>query len=243
MPGRLLDTQTTWKRWWSIFFYCLATDLAWNCDHCFSVSAFVAPIRQTLPSSCSFNPSINRSSPNLGLRESILDRFTNPRIEDPMLPLTEAALTQIVAPMLQLFWLRLNQSTFPSWATPLGDYTFAPRGALLAPTLVHGAALACAWLLGCLAARAFEKKAYEGGVGQVLKSTLRAGAFACGILILATQLDIYKDMGGYVQIGDSPETDLRIYRALVELSDDVFFEAVTLLVWRVLRSRATSVGY
>jgi len=109
----------------------------------------------------------------------------------------------------------------------------------LAPTLIHGAALSCCWLLGCLAAKAFERGAYEGEITQVVVSTLRAGAFSFGLLILATQIDLYSEFGGYVQIGDSAETDLRIYRALVEVIDDVVFEAVVLLGWRVFRSRVT----
>jgi hypothetical protein len=185
------------------------------------------------------------------LKESIFDRFIDPKIDDPRLPLTEAGIVQIVAPTMQLFWLQLNQSPFPSWAilSPLYDYysTFPSspiRGSLLAPTLIHGAGLACAWLLGCLAAKAYQQDAYQGNVVHVVATTLKAGAFACGILILATQLDLYQEMGGvgyyydhFQDVGDSVETDLRIYRALVEVIDDIFFEAVTLLPWRVLRSR------
>lgn len=74
---------------------------------------------------------------------TILDRFTNPRIDDPWLPINEAGLVQIVAPTLQLFWLLSMGSSFPSWATPLFDYTFAPRGAFLAPTLIHGTYCPC----------------------------------------------------------------------------------------------------
>lgn len=171
------------------------------------------------------------------LNENILSRFTDPKIDDPAVPLTEAGIVQIVAPTVQLFWLRFNQSPFPSWTTPLYDYTFTPRGALLAPTLVHGAGLACCWLLGCLAAKAFEKESYEGDVSQVVLSTAKAGAFATGLLILGTQFDLVHDLGGFVQIGDDPLSDLRIYRALVEVINDVFFEAVTLISWRLVRSR------
>jgi hypothetical protein len=106
----------------------------------------------------------------------------------------------------------------------------------LAPTLIHGAGLACCWLLGCLAVKGYERETFEGELPQVLLSTAKAGAFACGVLILGTQLDLYQEMGGYVQIGDSPETDLRIYRAFVEIINDIFFEATTLLTWRALRS-------
>jgi hypothetical protein len=170
------------------------------------------------------------------LNDNLLDRFTNPKIEDPFLPLTEAALAQIGAPTMQLFWLVAIDSPYPSWATPLVDPSFAPRGAFLAPTLIHGASLACCWVLGCLAVKGYERETYEGSFGQVFASTAKAGAFACGVLILATQFDLYQEMGGYVQFGDSPETDGRIVQGLVEVVNDVFFEAVTLLTWRLFRS-------
>lgn len=179
----------------------------------------------------------SRYSSTSALRETVFSRFTDPKIEDPALPLTETGIAQIVAPTLQLFWLRFIQSPFPSWATPLYDYTFTPRGALLAPTLVHGAGLACCWLLGCLAAKAFEREAYEGTVSQVVLSTAKAGAFATGLLILGTQVDLAHELGGFVQFGDDPVSDVRIYRALVEGINDVFFEAVTLVTWRLFRSK------
>lgn len=197
------------------------------------VSAFVP--RKSDPSTL-----IRQSSPppsSTSMKESILDRFTSPKIDDPALPLTEAGLAQVVAPTLQLFWLRSLNSPFPSWANPIYDYTFVPRGAVLAPTLIHGAGLACCWLLGCLAVKGYEQENFEGELPQVLLSTIRAGAFSCGVLIMGTQIDLYQEMGGYVQIGDSPETDLRIYRALVEIINDIFFEATTLLAWRALRSK------
>eukprot|EP00535_Pseudo-nitzschia_heimii_P001111 CAMPEP_0197174320 /NCGR_PEP_ID=MMETSP1423-20130617/893_1 /TAXON_ID=476441 /ORGANISM="Pseudo-nitzschia heimii, Strain UNC1101" /LENGTH=173 /DNA_ID=CAMNT_0042623235 /DNA_START=341 /DNA_END=862 /DNA_ORIENTATION=+ len=172
------------------------------------------------------------------MNESIVDRFTNPIIDDPRLPLTEAGIAQIVAPALQLFWLRSVNSPFPSWANPIYDYTFLPRGAVLAPTLIHGAGLACCWLLGCLAVKGYERETFEGELPQVLLSTTKAGAFACGVLIVGTQIDLYQEMGGYVQVGDSPESDVRIFRALVEIINDIFFEATTLLTWRALRSKS-----
>jgi hypothetical protein len=182
-------------------------------------------------------PKLFRKQQSTQMKENILDRFTSPKIEDPVLPLTEAGIAQIVAPTIQLFWLTSLRSPLPSWTTPLYDITFLPRGYLLAPTLIHGAGLACCWLLGSLAARGFEREAYEGDLKTVLSSTARAGAFATGLLILGTQIDLYHDMGGYVQIGDSAETDLRIYRALVEIVNDVFFEAITLFSWRAFRSK------
>jgi hypothetical protein len=173
--------------------------------------------------------------------ENLLDRFINPVIEDPWLPLNEAGIAQVVAPSLQLFWLASVNSPFPSWATPfLSDLSFAPRGSFLAPTLVHGAGLACCWLLGALASKGYEQNAYEGSLGTVFSSTVKAGAFACGLLILATQFDLYTEMGGYVQVGDSVETDIRIYKATVEVINDCVFEGITLLAWRLYRSAAAT---
>ena len=116
----------------------------------------------------------------------IVDRFVNPKIDDPWLPLNEAGVAQIVAPSFEIFWTILNNAPYPSWATT--NAVFATRGAFLAPTLIHGAALACCWLAGCLAAKAYEKEAYEGDLGTVIFSTIKAGAFASGLLILSTQL-------------------------------------------------------
>lgn len=173
-------------------------------------------------------------------QESILDRFTSPKIDDPALPLTEAGIAQVVAPTLQLIWLQSVRSPFPSWTTPIYDYTFVPRGAVLAPTLLHGSGLACCWILGCLAVKGYEQETFEADLPQVVLSTIKAGAFACGLLIMGTQIDLYQEMGGYVQFGDSPETDLRINLALIEIINDIFFEATTLLAWRVLRSKVNA---
>lgn len=172
--------------------------------------------------------------------KGLIGRFTSPRIDDPAMPLTEAGLVQVVGPTLQLFWLVSLDSPYPSWAQPFYDYTFAPQGAFVAPTLIHGAGLACCWLLGCLAARAYEEPNFrvndEGDYGRILATTIKAGAFATGLLVLATQFDLYRDLGAFVQVGESAETDLRIYRALVELINDVFFEFFVLVPWRLFRS-------
>jgi hypothetical protein len=186
----------------------------------------------TRRSSINYKTSLNENN------DSILDRFTSPKIDDPWLPLNEAGVAQVVAPTLQLFWLVAAGSPYPSWASPLYDPTFAARGAILAPTLVHGAGLASCWLVGCVAAKAFEKEAYEGSYGQVFVSTLKAGAFACGILVLGTQFQLYQDIG-FAQPGDSPETDVRIYRALVEVFNDISFEGVTMLSYRMIRCAIT----
>ena len=98
--------------------------------------------------------------------------------------------------------------------------------------------MASCWLVGALAARAYERDAIAvnpitKGYGRVITRVIQAGSFATGVLILCTQLDLYKEFGGYVQFGDGPETDFRIQVAFVEGFYDVLFEAMTLLTWRL----------
>lgn len=172
---------------------------------------------------------------------SVLDRFLNPQIDDRALPLSDALVSQIIAPSIQVAWLSLNHAPSPTWLRPFFEssvfYDF--RGALVAPALIHGAALASCWLVGALAARAYEIDALipdreTKSYLPVFSRVLQAGAFATGVLILGTQLDLYREFGNmYVQYGDSPETDFRIQVAVVEIINDVFFEAVSLLTWRL----------
>ena len=44
-----------------------------------------------------------------------------------------------------------------------------------------------------------------------------------------------------MQYGDSPETDVRILGATIELVNDIVFEAVILLFYRIYRSKASIV--
>ena len=174
------------------------------------------------------------------LASSLLTRFTSPRLDDPFLPLADAGVAQIIAPTVQIFWITINQAPAPTWLRPLFDSSrlySAGAGSLLAPTLIHGAALATCWLVGALAARAYEAPAIAvnpitRGYGTVVARVLQAGCFATGVLILATQWDLYSHYG-YVQWGDSEATDFRLRVALVEGINDVFFEAITLLTWRL----------
>jgi hypothetical protein len=170
-----------------------------------------------------------------------ITRFTNPVLDDPSLPLTDVLMAQIVAPSLQVFWIRLLHSPSPSWLQPVftADTLYgSTRGSLLAPTLIHGAGLSCCWLLGALAAKAYERKSFDpttegGGYGEVLVSIVKAGAFASGALIFATQLDLLLEYGRWVQPGESPEIDVRLLSAIVELLNDIIFEAIVLTSMRL----------
>jgi hypothetical protein len=151
----------------------------------------------------------------------------------------------------------------PTWLQPISSYfggapELAPRGSLLAPTLIHGAGLAVCWILGALAAKSFERGAFTlkdvGGNSKISRSvfdTLRrydtilirlvqAGAFASGVLIISTQLDLLLEFKGYVQYGESEETDLRLLVATVEVINDIFWEALVISSWRIIHANFMS---
>ena len=169
--------------------------------------------------------------------KSPLDRVLSPKIDDKGLPLTDAFVAQIIGPSLQVFWLTFVGAPRPTWLLPVYDTTFSQyRGALLAPTLVHGAGLACCWLLGTLVARAYEEEAIDptiSGYKTVLWRIFQAGCFASGCLIFSTQMDLLLEFGRYVQPGESPEIDARILTAWVEVLNDIFFEILALVPVRL----------
>lgn len=175
----------------------------------------------------------------------IISRFTSPKIDDPYLPLVDVSIAQIVAPTLQIAWLSLNHAPSPTWLRPVFDTLYQTRGSLVAPTLIHGAGLASCWVFGALAAKAYERDAIVPSSGQdyarILARICQAGAFATGILIFATQIDLFLEFGmHYVQPGESPETDFRLLTAAVELINDVFFEAISLITWRLFLAKQNS---
>jgi len=198
---------------------------------------------------------------------NLFQRFLSPKIDDPGLPLTDVLLSQIVAPTFQLYWVFAAHAPLPSWARPISSYfgeaaELAPRGSLLAPTLIHGAGLAVCWLAGALAAKSFERDAFtltnnnydddESSVSSlsigekikqydtVLLRLFQAGAFACGILIVSTQLDLLLEFKRYVQFGESEETDFRLLVASVEVINDIVFEALVISSWRLIHANFMS---
>jgi hypothetical protein len=196
-----------------------------------------------------------------GEEESLLKRFTDPIIDDPGLPLTDALLAQIVAPTLEVYWLLLNKAPSPTWLAPIGRYfgeapELAPRGSLLAPALIHGAGLAVCWGAGALAARMYEKDAFTlsnsnegssndnsiiGEYAPILSKLVQAGAFSIGILIVSTQIDLLLEFHGrFVQLGESDEIDFRLLVAVVEVINDVFWEALVLCTWRIVHANFMS---
>jgi hypothetical protein len=200
------------------------------------------------------NNNDNNNENNNNYDSDILSRFISPVVDDPALPLSDVLVAQIIAPSIQVVWLSLNHAPTPSWLRPIFDTNaqlFAARGSLVAPALIHGAALASCWIVGALAAKTYERAAIAptdenpgvGGYGTVLWRVTQAGAFATGVLILSTQADLLLEYKGHwVQPGDSPEIDLRLLTGVVEVINDVFFEALCLVTWRLFLARQTATG-
>lgn len=174
----------------------------------------------------------------------LLRRFTDPIIDDPGLPLADTLVAQIVAPSLQVFWLSLVHAPSPTWLRPIFDSAlWQTRGSLVAPTLIHGAGLACCWVAGSLAAQAYREEAIDptvDGYGTVILRIAQAGCFAVALLIVSTQIDLFLEFGSYVQPGESEETDLRLLSAFVEVLNDIIFEASVITSLRLSLAFATA---
>lgn len=202
-----------------------------------------ASLKSPVSSTCLF-----LSDPQKQGNRGMLSRFTDPIIDDPGLPLADTLVAQIVAPSLQVFWLSLVHAPSPTWLKPIFDNAlWQVRGALVAPTLIHGAGLAFCWLGGALAAQAFQREAFDPtvtveGYGTVLFRIAQAGAFATGLLILGTQIDLFVEFGRYVQPGESEEIDLRLLSAVVELFNDITFEAFCITLSRLFLAFMTARG-
>jgi hypothetical protein len=131
----------------------------------------------------------------------------------------------------------LATGTRPSWLTPFGP---SWRGAAyVLPAIAHGAKLATMWVCGALAARAYERRAFDGSLGEAVGRTLRGGCFAAGLLILVTQVEVghaFAEAGlGDPVMNASREGDAILNGALSELVVDVVSEATAIVGWRVVR--------
>ena len=131
----------------------------------------------------------------------------------------------------------LSAGNIPSWLAPIGPRW---RGlAYLLPAIVHGAKLASVWVVGGLAGKAYERKAFDGTFREAMRRTVSGGCFAVGLLIFITQIEVahkFHELGlGDPVLESSPEGDLVINGALSELLVDIFSEAGALLTWRAIR--------
>jgi hypothetical protein len=189
---------------------------------------------------------------------NLLRRFTDPVIDDPGLPLSDVLVAQVIGPSLQIAWISMQHAPQPSWLRPFFDIAvlYSKQGSFVAPALVHGAALASCWITGALAAKAYERNCISPILKQrqdlfkeqprtdwdysnVFYAIVKSGAFASGLLLLTTQIDILLEFGRYVQFGESDEVDFRLLLASVEVLNDIVFEAVTITAWRLFLAYQT----
>lgn len=179
----------------------------------------------------------HRARPDSDDTPAVVGRFVSPQIDDPRLPAAEAALCQMAGPALELAYLRATGAPRPSWAGPsLSDPIFASAGAVyLDQVLVHGAGLAACWVAGVVAVRGYERSTYADGVTavEVAQRAVGAGAVAAGLLMAGVGVDLLWTMGGLVLPGESAGADSTTQMSLVEAAQDIFFEGVTMLSWRL----------
>ena len=56
----------------------------------------------------------------------------------------------------------------------------------------------------------------------------------------STQIDLLLEFQRYIQFGESEETDFRLLLASVEVINDIFFEALVLISWRLVHANFMS---
>ena len=192
----------------------------------------------------------------LAYGRAIRGRFLTPMVDDPNLPFGDA-LVCIGGAIFIAQWAlspAIPASVKippPSWLTPI---TLPPgidwRGIpYILPALVHGSELAFCWILGALAASAYEAGAYEGSLREAISRTWRAGAFAVGMLLLSTQLTTYLSLTSQgldpytvpttAGIDSGSQADLQILSTAFEVIIDVGVQATQLTLWRVFRWRVS----
>lgn len=160
-----------------------------------------------------------------------VERFTAPIIDDPALPLSDLVIAGAACPAIISATVLVLGLPRPSW--------LVPGVGVVGCTLLHGTKLASCWLAGALAARAWEAEAFEGSRERAVATTWSAGAFAVGLLVFSTQLQLFVsfgfDLSGALGYPAEPslEADLELVRAQSELIVDAFFEAVIMTAWRV----------
>ena len=96
--------------------------------------------------------------------------------------------------------------------------------------------------MGSLASRNYERDAFDKNRGweEPIKRTLQAGSVATALLIMATQADLYREYGRWVQPAESQEIDFRILTGFAEGFLDVAVEAAWLIFWRGYRTSITT---
>eukprot|EP00793_Prasinoderma_coloniale_P007015 PRCOL_00001847-RA len=126
----------------------------------------------------------------------------------------------------------------PMWLTPALGVPALKSLSYLPAIVSHGAQLAICWTAGALACKAFERENYANDAA--LSTTLRSGAVASGLLILATQLKLTAILGVYpvlltADLEPGSAEDLLLGNTQGELVVDLLAEAGAMTLWRTYR--------
>lgn len=170
--------------------------------------------------------------------KNVSSRFFAPAIDDPGLPFADSLV--VVSGSLFIAYIVLAAGLpRPSWLVPMAGVPNIRALPFVLPTLAHGSALSVCWLLGALAAQAFESGAYMGSWREALSRTVKGGAFSTGLLILGTQAAVNTRLDAMgldpYAAGGSYAADLVLTSTANELIVDTAVSAVGLIGFRLFR--------
>ena len=177
-------------------------------------------------------------------------RFQPKKVKDRGLPIADALVLTSATVLVAL--VSLSQHKAPSWLN--AEYLrevprILPNLPALVGSVVHGSKLSAVWVLGALAAEAYETEAYDADFAEAMKRTVKAGCFAVGLLILVEQNEMRQTLehvigmpaSEYV-VGENREADLLINSKTSELFVDCASCAVAMLSWRIIRWNSSVPG-
>ncbi|CAL6349032.1 unnamed protein product [Bathycoccus prasinos] len=177
-------------------------------------------------------------------------RFQSKKVKDRGLPIADALVLTSATVLVAL--VSLSQHKAPSWLN--AEYLrevprILPNLPALVGSVVHGSKVSAVWVLGALAAEAYETEAYDADFAEAMKRTVKAGCFAVGLLILVEQNEMRQALehvigmpaSEYV-VGENREADLLINSKTSELFVDCASCAVAMLSWRIIRWNSSVPG-
>jgi len=166
-----------------------------------------------------------------------LQRFSTPVVDDRGLPIADALVCVSATIFFSTFILAAGLPR-PSWLVPAPWVPKWRSFQYLFPAVQHGSSLAMCWTLGAVAGQAYEKAAYNDTRQEAFLRTVKSGAFATGVLIIANQIltyAIFAQNGLPPFPGETVEGDLIFARIQTELIADIALQAVSLVAWRQAR--------
>ena len=177
-------------------------------------------------------------------------RFQSKKVKDRGLPIADALVLTSATVLVAL--VSLSQHKAPSWLS--AEYLrevprILPNLPALVGSVVHGSKLSAVWVLGALAAEAYETEAYDADFAEAVKRTVKAGCFAVGLLILVEQNEMRQALEHVIGmpaseyiVGGNREADLLINSKTSELFVDCASCAVAMLSWRIIRWNSSVPG-